>query len=124
MAQCPDTDLIVGELKFADDGGVRTFPLQLNSRYLRRNMLPHQATFFHRSIFERFGYFDESFKIAADYEFFARINRKNKVSYHHIPKVLADFSGGGMSSSSHQRARRKSENHRVRWKYFFGIDFL
>lgn len=123
VAQCPDTDLIVGELEFADDGGVRTFPSQLNSGYLRRNMLPHQATFFHQSIFEGFGYFNESFKIAGDYEFFVRIIRKNKVSYHHISKVLAIFSGGGMSSTSHQRALRKSENHRVRWKYFFRYRF-
>jgi glycosyltransferase involved in cell wall biosynthesis len=123
VAQCPDTYLIVGELEFADDGGVRTFPSQLNSGYLRRNMLPHQATFFHRSIFECFGYFNESFKIAGDYEFFVRIIRKNKVSYQHISKILAIFSGGGMSSTSHQRALRKSENHRVRWKYFFGYRF-
>lgn len=123
VAQCPDTDLIVGELEFADDGGVRTFPSQLNSGYLRRNMLPHQATFFHRSIFKRFGYFDESFKIAGDYEFFVRIIKKNKVLYHRILKVLAVFSGGGMSSGSYQRALRKHENHRVRWKYFFGYRF-
>jgi glycosyltransferase involved in cell wall biosynthesis len=118
VAQCPDTDLIVGELEFADDGVVRTFPSQLNSGYLLRNMLPHQATFFHRSIFERFGYFDESFKIAGDYEFFVRIIKENKVSYHHIPKVLAVFLVGGMSSSSHQRTLRKRENHRVRSKHF------
>lgn len=123
VAQCPVSDLIVGELEFADDGGVRKFPSQLNSGYLRRNMLPHQATFFRRSIFKRFGYFDESFKIAGDYEFFVRIIKKNKVSYHSILKVLAVFSEGGMSSSSYQRALRKHENHRVRWKYFFGYRF-
>ena len=123
VAECPSGDIIVGQLEFASESDVRTFPLQLPAGYLLRHMLPHQATFFHRAIFERFGYFDESFIIAGDYEFFVRIIVKNKASYHYIPKVLAVFSGGGISSSFHQRAIRKSENHRVRWKYFIRYRF-
>jgi len=123
VAECPSGDIIVGQLEFAGESVVRTFPLQLPAGYLLRHMLPHQATFFHRAIFGRFGSFDESFEIAGDYEFFVRMIEKNKASYRYIPKVLAVFAGGGMSSSSHQRALRKRENHRVRWKYFIRYRF-
>lgn len=123
VAECPSGDIIVGQLKFAGESDVRTFPLQLPPGYLLRHMLPHQATFFHRAIFGRFGSYDESFEIAGDYEFFVRMIEKNKASYRYIPKILAVFAGGGMSSSSHQRALRKRENHRVRWKYFIRYRF-
>ena len=41
--------------------------------------MPHQSTFTNRSFFNRVGPFDESYKIAVDYEFFLRARQKSAV---------------------------------------------
>ena len=43
------------------------------TRLLRRNFVPHPATFVRRSVFERFGVFREDYRLAMDYEFWLRI---------------------------------------------------
>jgi glycosyltransferase involved in cell wall biosynthesis len=59
--------------------------------------LPHQGTFHHRSFFETHGSFDESFKIAGDYELLLRELKSAKASY--MPDmVIAGFSNGGVST--------------------------
>lgn len=62
--------------------------------------------------------FDESFRIAGDYEFFARAVVARGIISHHIGKVLAVFSGHGVSEDPKLRSLRKRENHRIRWQYF------
>ena len=44
-------------------------------------MVPHTGLFHHRSLFEQFGYFDKSFTIAGDYEFFLRTIGKVEVNF-------------------------------------------
>ncbi|HEY5435219.1 MAG TPA: glycosyltransferase family 2 protein, partial [Candidatus Limnocylindrales bacterium] len=40
--------------------------------FLKGRMIPHQAAFHHRSLFERHGRFDERFRIAGDFELLLR----------------------------------------------------
>jgi len=115
----PQKDLIYGDI-FYDcvDGRIEAYPDKLSNDYMLKKMLPHQATFYHRQLFEKYGLYDASYKIAGDYDFFARILKTGEVSYYHINKPLAVFDNSGISSSSKQRSRRKEENHRVRMKHF------
>ncbi|MDX1680721.1 MAG: glycosyltransferase family 2 protein [Akkermansiaceae bacterium] len=115
----PDKDLLYGDVYHdSPDGPLITYPDKLPPGYLLSKMIPHQATFYRRELFEQHGDYDTSFRIAADYDLYARLLELGKVSYHHIPKPLAVFSLGGISSSPGQRRLRKRENHRVRMKYF------
>ena len=114
----PRADLLIGDLIFSVSDKVRSLPDELPDNFLLTNMLPHQATFFRRQLFESHGHFDESFRIAGDYEMFARLIQSGEVSYRHVPKTIAVFQGGGISESAEYRKIRKQENHRVRWKYF------
>jgi len=69
-------------------------------------MIPHVATLHKRSLFDEFGKFDESFKIAGDYEFFLRVFEKYDALF--VPEVTqASMAAGGLSS--------KYENLRCMW---------
>ncbi|WP_192821153.1 glycosyltransferase family 2 protein [Rufibacter sp. LB8] len=57
----------------------------------------HVGAFHHRSLFERFGLFDTSYKIAGDYEFLLRPGASLKT--HFIPKVTAKMRATGVSST-------------------------
>jgi glycosyltransferase involved in cell wall biosynthesis len=119
VASAPHRDIIFGNVVF--DGvnpSVQTYPDELSSGYLLDNMLPHQASFIRRGLFEVHGLHDESYRIAGDYEMFARLLCRHRVSYHHIDRVLAVFSDEGISRNRSMRMLRKRENHRVRKQYF------
>ena len=58
--------------------------------------VPHPAVFVRTAVYRRLGLFDETFKIAADYEFLLRL-RAARVSMSHLDAVLCNFQVGGMS---------------------------
>ena len=112
------SDLIVGNLLFMDSNTIKKSPENLDRCYMLKNTLPHQATFFHRRVFENYGNFDTSYRIAGDYEFFARMVNSGEPSYCFHPEIIAKFAGGGISSDPKYRNLRKRENHRIRWEYY------
>jgi glycosyltransferase involved in cell wall biosynthesis len=59
-------------------------------------MIPHPGSLHHRSIFEERGLFDETYRVAGDYELFLRevLNRDPVF----VDRVVVDMSFGGMSS--------------------------
>ena len=119
VAAAPCKDLIYGDLRFDGEAGViKQFPDVLPSDYLLSHMLPHQASYIRRSLFDQYGLHDESFRIAGDYEMFARLVKGHGVSTHHVARILALFGDGGVSQNPEQRMLRKQENHRIRKQYF------
>lgn len=119
VSEAPQVDLIYGDLYFEKPGGeCAQYPDQLTKGYLLKNMVPHQATFYRRELFSKFGTFDTSYRIAADYELFIRLLELGKVSHHHIAEPLAVFDRTGISSDRAFRDLRKRENHRIRKQYF------
>ena len=57
----------------------------------------HPSTFVKRSLYQRIGVFDLSYRIVADYDFFCRCF-KEKIQVKNLIKVLANFTIGGVSS--------------------------
>ena len=67
---------------------------------VRWGIMPaHSALFLRRGLMERCGRFDESYRIAADFELVARLFVGRGALYRHIPKVLTIMRIGGVSSS-------------------------
>ena len=119
VSEAPQKELIYGDIFFDEIGGlIAKYPDVMTECYLLKKMIPHQATFYRRDLFQRFGNYDRSYKIAADYDLYVRLVEVGKVSYHHIAKPLAVFDRTGISSGPAHRALRKRENHRVRKEYF------
>lgn len=119
VANAPQKDLIYGDLFFDHVGGKRkSYSDNLENGYLLKNMIAHQAAFYRRELFTKFGVFDTTYRMAGDYEFFVRLMEKGKVSHHHCPTPLAVFNTDGISGDKRYRTTRKQENHRIRKHYF------
>lgn len=58
----------------------------------------HQAIFFHRNLFSKIGFFNERYKILADWDFNMRWLLSRIVMSHYIDLVIAHYSDGGLSS--------------------------
>jgi len=118
-SKAPRAQMLYGDVYLGDQSGdVETYPDVVESGYMLRKMIPHQTTFYERATFEAVGGYDESFKIAGDYDLYARLFEVERISHHHISHPIAIFDLEGISNSMHFRSLRKQENHRIRKKYF------
>lgn len=61
---------------------------------------PHPTFFVRRSVYQRLGGFDLSFRIAADFELMARYLEAARISSHYIPEVLVKMRLGGTTNRS------------------------
>jgi hypothetical protein len=61
-------------------------------------MPAHPALFLKRSVIDRVGLFNTTYKIAGDYEFIIRAFYGHTLRYAHVPKVLVRMQTGGVST--------------------------
>jgi glycosyltransferase involved in cell wall biosynthesis len=73
--------------------------------------LPHQATLIKRSLFEETGYYNESYRIVSDWEFFLQTLVIHERSYQHIDVDFSYFRIGGVSSSSENFDLSREESY-------------
>jgi|SRR5262245_14368617 len=64
--------------------------------FLAGTMIPHPGTLHHRTLFAERGRFDESFRIAGDYEMLLRELLEREPAF--VERVVVDMQFGGMSS--------------------------
>lgn len=77
-------------------------------------MPPHPTLYLRREIFEKWGTYDTSFDIAADYDAMMRYLVKGGIKLAYIPKVLVKMRVGGESNRSIARIVKKSrEDYRA-----------
>ena len=121
VSQAPDRDVLYGDVLCIDakgDSFVKTMPNELPRNFLLRNMMPHQASFIKKELFEKYGDYDLAYKIAADFDLFVRFLYQNRATSFHVPEVLAVFKTDGISSTPRYKQLRKKENHLIRKHYF------
>lgn len=71
-------------------------------------MPPHPTLYLRRDVFERWGVYDASFRIAADYEAILRYLVKGNIQLFYIPEVLVKMRLGGESNRSFAQILRKT----------------
>jgi glycosyltransferase involved in cell wall biosynthesis len=77
-------------------------------------MPPHPTFYVRRSVYERLGSFDTSYRIAADYDSMLRIFGRDDIQSAYIPEVLVKMRVGGASNRSLSNVVRKSaEDYRA-----------
>jgi len=82
---------------------------------LRRNIVPHAATFVRRAVFQRFGGFSEDYRLAMDYEFWLRIQPHLKLSQ--LSEPLAAFRVHAGSATRQYAWASFNEDFRARFTY-------
>jgi GT2 family glycosyltransferase len=73
----PEIRVAYGRIMMLDSEGKALYPLgrpwsRIKERFKLSMCIPHPGVMHRKSLFEQYGRFDESFKIAADYEFLLR----------------------------------------------------
>ena len=104
-------DIIYGDYKF--DQGEKRYPDELPPDYFMKTSLPHQSTFFKRELFDRFGLYDETYKIGADRAFYVKCQVAGIVLFQHIRYFLTLFDLSGLSNDSDFLLRKKEEDVRL-----------
>ena len=97
-------DAIYGDLQYVQ-GGDLTKVLRywrsglFESKMIRRGwMPPHPTLFLRKDLYNKVGYFDTQFKIAADYDFILRVFQIPDLKVEYLPTVLMLMRQGGASS--------------------------
>lgn len=96
----PRANLFIGDCLFRQKGKFwPVFPTNPVERYLHHklirsyilltNKIPHPSVFINKQVFERWGKFDESYKIVMDYEFWLRIFKQERIFF--IDKFLSVY---------------------------------
>lgn len=98
-------DALYGDVEFfnaaAPEKTVRTYDSgRFSPSRIAWGWMPaHPALFVRRSIYEQFGYFQEDYRIAGDYEFVARIFKNEQLKSSHLSSVLVRMQTGGLSTA-------------------------
>lgn len=67
----------------------------------KKGWMPAHPTFYcRRSFYEKFGFYNDSYIIAGDFELMLRFFEKNKIKSKYIPKILVKMKVGGISNRS------------------------
>lgn len=61
-------------------------------------VIPHPTFFCRRQVFEKYGYFNEDFQIAADFELMLRFIEKHRINIGYLPKVIVKMQRGGKAN--------------------------
>jgi len=100
-AHFPTFNYISGQAHLVDDSAnvIRVIGKAFFSNDLRNGMkFLHPGSLHHNSLFKLNGFFDESYKIAGDFDFFLRA--KNFISADYIPIIIVRMGSGGISNNN------------------------
>ena len=110
----PNVEGVYGDLQYVSASDprrvVRHWTAGVYSPHLLKRgwMPPHPTLYLRREVFEKFGLYDTSFSIAADYDAMLRYLAHGKIKLAYIPEVLVKMRLGGESNRSFERIVRKS----------------
>ncbi len=96
----------------------KTFPESLSFSFFYSGSLPHPATFFRRTLFEEIFFYNESYKIVSDWEFYIYAICHQNVKYHYLKTAISDFDFTGISSNPKFKDLEAQERKAVLEKYF------
>jgi glycosyltransferase involved in cell wall biosynthesis len=108
-------DVIYGKMRLTDGDASGVMGREVTASDLARETLCHPATFMRRTVFDKVGRFDMSYRIAADYDLIVR-TFQHPVTTRFVDVVVSEMSMGGMSEDQFMLSCR--ERKRVVRKRF------
>ena len=82
---------------FDNSTNIYKYPKELDYKTFLLGTIGHPTTFIKRSLFAKYGMYDESLKIVSDWKFFFLVVVKFKVTYKKVDKILSNFYNDGIS---------------------------
>lgn len=84
--------------------------------FLKGWMPPHPTFFLKKSVYDKYGYYDATFKSAGDYELMLRMLYRHNIKAGYIPHVQMKMRVGGVSNVSLKNRIRANKEDRRAWK--------
>ncbi len=112
-------DAVYGDLQYVQATNSKKIVRKWKAGVYKRNkikqgwMPPHPTLFVKKEIYEKFGNFDLSYTIAADYELMMRFLWKHNISLTYIPQILVNMRMGGKSNKMTNIQLKMKEDYRV-----------
>jgi len=103
-----DIDLLIGDITFKKNLMEKNTLRYYSSKSFKPWMLrigfspPHTSSFITKQTYEKVGFYDTSFKIAGDFEFFIRCFLKERISYMISNQCSVIMSFGGLSGKNYK----------------------
>jgi len=114
-------DVLYGDCCLLDIGGtakILNFKEKISRSYFVNNNINHQATFIKKALFDKYGFYDESYRVLADYDKWNAF-AVGSVSFGKLPFVVSNFKWyEGLSSSENTKSLMKEEEGIILRKYF------
>lgn len=101
----PSVDIVYGDVKYfsKDENKIKRYwkgggfnDEKINNGWT----IPHPTLFVRRKIYEEYGFFNTTLKIAADYEFILRILKKHKVKAKYSSEIIVKMYNSGNSAKN------------------------
>lgn len=94
------------------------YPAILDFTFFFKDSIGHPASFIRKELFDRFGKYNESYRIVSDWEFFLRTIIREKVSTRYFNFPLTFYNLEGMSNDSNNIELQLKERAVVLKEYF------
>lgn len=125
-------DWIYGKINVTEENGksIGVFPSRRIYRFLPSailkyfSIIPHQAVFIRKSVFKKFGNFDETLSSAMDIDLWLRIF--NKTKYKFFDEVISNFTVRKDAQSSSLAKKHENDKNilKVEKRYLNGLEML
>lgn len=113
-----DSLMLYGDVRREPDGAIYDGEFDC-AKIIRRNIC-HQAIFYHRDLFERFGLYERKYRILADWYFNLQLFAARKTTRpHYLKRVIARYSDKGVSSHTIDMAFIRERGRIVRSLFGF-----
>lgn len=109
-------EIICGLVKFWQNNQVM-YIKQNSFNCLQAESIMHPGVFIKKNVyFDKIGLYNQSFKIAADYDFFIRCQLK-KIPYLMCDNIISNFSLSGISTTSRILLSRETLNIQIKYNF-------
>lgn len=107
-------------LRIFNDGTkkIKTYPEALKFSFFVDSAIAHQSAIVKKNLFDDVFYFNENYKVYADWEFFVCAVCKYDVPYKHLGLVVANYDMSGISSDAAIQKKYSLERESTYKKYF------
>lgn len=120
----PSTRMVYGKVVHCTTDGCLiniSGEISIKKDNLLRMPIDHQAVFHHRTLFEKYGLFDEAFKVISDLDHQLRLLCQYGIRPQFLPVTVAFHTHGGLSTRSGNRLLIWKEAEEIRRKLGISI---
>ena len=126
-------DIIYGNMQIDLGNGKITsgkMPDKITFKQMYLDTLWHPVSFIKKTLFDKYGLYNETYKVVADYDFFFKVIIINNVTTYHINVDIAMYNLNGLSSLPENKALEQAERRKVIERYLpqsiidFAIDTI